>query len=197
MDRESALREGTSTPDPSSSDQNTKVYHPVDVPVRRPDPEEYRKVPGWGIDADPENDPTYPMKPNRTDDEQKGYTWPRPPQQPVTMEVLHSIERPNISAVYGEAAPPFGVSGMLRRFAYHYSESSLARWLPVALADRVNVWEGYLDDLAHGYIPNCFAERGWGAEWRHDPNRVVRKVAIGTAAAAVVVTMICRTRNQR
>ncbi len=33
-----------------------------------------KSVPGWGIDADPDNDPTYPMKPNRTDVEQQGYS---------------------------------------------------------------------------------------------------------------------------
>lgn len=69
------------------------------------------------MDADPKNDPTYPMK-NRTDEEIDGYTWERPPQQPVNIEVLRSVERPNIPAVFGTAVPPKGLSGMIRRMAF-------------------------------------------------------------------------------
>jgi hypothetical protein len=46
------------------------------------------QIKGWGVDADPKNDPTYPMK-LRNDGEQAGYSWERPLQQP-TVEVLHS-----------------------------------------------------------------------------------------------------------
>jgi threonine dehydrogenase-like Zn-dependent dehydrogenase len=38
---------------------------------------------GWGVDADPENDPTYPMK-KRNNGEHAGYTWQRPSQQRPT-----------------------------------------------------------------------------------------------------------------
>jgi hypothetical protein len=57
---------------------------------------------------------------------------------------------------------------MIRRFAFHYSESSYGHWLPLMLADRVNAVEGVLDDLASGHVPNVLAERGWNAEWRHN-----------------------------
>ena len=99
------------------------------------------QIKGWGVDADPKNDPTYPMK-RRTDAEQKGYTWERPPQQPETVEVLHSNERPNVTAVFGTVSPPAGLSGMLRRFAFKYSESDYGHWLPLMLADRVGEVEG-------------------------------------------------------
>ena len=36
---------------------------------------------GWGVDADPENDPTYPMR-DASQDDQRGMTWHRPPLQP-------------------------------------------------------------------------------------------------------------------
>src|SRR5579875_1125029 len=104
------------------------------------------RVPGWGIDADPENDPTYPMK-TRNNGEHAGYTWPRPPQQPETVEVLHSIERPNLTAVFGTTTPPTGLSGAIRRFGFRYSESSYAHWLPLMFADRVAAVEGILSDL--------------------------------------------------
>ena len=55
------------------------------------------QIKGWGVDADPKNDPTYPMK-NRNDGEHAGYSWERPPQQPITVEVLHSNERPDLTS---------------------------------------------------------------------------------------------------
>ena len=75
-----------------------------------------KDIPGWGIDADPQNNPTYPYKHwNGSDHERLNYE--RPPMQPVTVEVLHSIERPGLSCVFGTSVPPSGVSGAIRRFA--------------------------------------------------------------------------------
>src|SRR5688572_23491240 len=96
---------------------------------------EYEQVKGWGVDADPENDPAYPMK-RRTNLEHAGLSWNRPRIQPADVEVLHSNERPNLPATFGDSAPPTGLSGMLRRFAFRYSESSYGHWLPLMLADR-------------------------------------------------------------
>src|ERR687884_1988248 len=118
------------------------------------------QVKGWGVDANPENDPTYPIK-RRNNGEHAGYSWERPPQQRADVEVLHSNERPNVSAVFGTSTPPAGLSGMIRRFAFQYSESSYGHWLPLMLADRVNVVEGILQDLMKGHVPNVFAESGW------------------------------------
>jgi hypothetical protein len=140
------------------------------------------QLPGWNIDNDPENDPTYPMR-TRTPDDHKGYSWERPTQQPITIEVLHSIERPNITAVFGTSVPPSGLSGVIRRFAFKYSENSYLHWLPLLLADRVNVVEGVLADLAHGQVPNIFAEKGYPVEWKYDRKGLIIKLA--TAAAIV------------
>jgi hypothetical protein len=157
---------------------------------------DYSHIKGWGIDADPKNDPTYPMKPHRTDEEQKGYNWERPTQQPETVEVLHSNERPNLSAVFGTSTPPSGLSGMLRRYAFKYGEGSFAHWIPLLLADRVNVVEGVIDDLRRGYVPNIFAEKGWKAEWKHNPKGLVQKVAVGVVVATALVALVSR-RNKR
>lgn len=86
-----------------------------------------KQIKGWGVDANPKNDPTYPMK-ARNNGEHKGYTWERPTQQPITVEVLHSNERSNVTSVFGTSTPPSGLSGMLRRFAFKYSESSYGHW---------------------------------------------------------------------
>jgi hypothetical protein len=147
------------------------------------------QVRGWGIDADPKNDPTYPIK-RRNDGEHAGYSWKRPPQQPATIEVLHSNERPNITAVFGTSAPPSGLSGVIRRFAFGYSESSYGHWLPLMLADRVNMVEGLLDDLAHGHVPNIFAELGWKADWRHNRANLLLKVAAGALLISAAVAYL-------
>ena len=152
---------------------------------------DYSHINGWGIDADPANDPTYPMKPHRTDDEQKGYSWERPAQQPIDVEILHSIERPDVTAVFGTSTPPKGLSGMIRRFAFKYSENSYLHWLPLIMADRVNVVEGIVDDLKKGHVPNIFAEKGYKVEWKHNRMAFIQKmVVIGalTAAAVIVIT---------
>jgi hypothetical protein len=147
------------------------------------------QIKGWGVDADPKNDPTYPMR-NRNDGEHAGYSWERPPQQPITVEVLHSNERPDVTAVFGTSTPPSGLSGVLRRIAFGYSESSYGHWLPLVLADRVGVVEGVLSDLKHGQVPNVFAERGWKAEWEHNRTSLVRRILVGVALVSAAVAYI-------
>lgn len=154
-------------------------------------------IKGWGTDADPENDPAYPIK-IRTNEEQEGYNWERPPQQPVDVEVLHSNERPNVTAVFGTSAPPSGLSGKIRRYAFRYSESSYGHWLPLMLADRINVFEGIIDDLKKGYVPNIFAERGWKAEWKYNRAEFVRKIGVGVlVTSAIVVTSMLLRNNYK
>ena len=149
-------------------------------------PKDAPQVEGWGIDADPKNDPTYPMK-RRTDGEHAGYSWERPPQQPPTVEVLHSIERSDLTSAFGTSTPPSGPSGALRRLAFRYSESSYGHWLPLMLADRVGVAEGVLKDLASGRVPNVLAERGWKAEWEHNKSGLVRRILVGVFVVSAAV----------
>src|SRR5688572_20324187 len=138
----------------------------------------YSHIPGWGMDADPENEPTYPMK-NYTGDDHNRLNYQAPVQQPQDVEILMSIERPRKSAVFGTSTPPSGLSGMIRRFAFKYSESSWGHWLPLILADRVNVVEGIVDDIKQGQVPNFLAERGWNAEWKYNRTGLIRKAMIG------------------
>ena len=155
---------------------------------------DYTQIKGWGVDADPQNDPTYPMK-HRNNGEQAGYSWQRPPQQPIDVEVLHSNERPNVTAVFGTSTPPAGVSGMIRRSAFNYSESSYGHWLPLMLADRVSVVEGMVDDLKHGHVPNIFAERGWKAEWKHNRTSLAGRVLAGAALTFAATAYLRRGRD--
>lgn len=156
----------------------------------------YSHILGWGIDADPKNDPTYPIK-DRTDAEQKGYTWNRPPQQPVDVEVLRSIERPNVSAVFGTSTPPTGLSGQIRRFAFRFSESEYGHWLPLLVADRVNVVEGIIDDFKQGRVPNIFAEKGMSADWKYNRKGLLQQALIGVVVTTAVFAIFSRKKTKR
>lgn len=152
------------------------------------------QIKGWGVDADPENDPAYPMK-TRNNGEHAGYSWERPAQQPIDVEVLHSNERPNVSSTFGTSTPPAGLSGMIRRRAFDYSENSYAHWVPLMLADRIGMVEGVVSDLAHGHVPNIFEEMGLKAEWKHNRTGLLLKIAAGAVATAAVITIIRSRRN--
>ncbi|MET4108958.1 MULTISPECIES: hypothetical protein [Hymenobacter] len=156
--------------------------------------QDFAHIPGWGIDADPKNDPTYPNR-HRTGEEHDGRSWERPTQQVLDREVLHSIERPDYTAVVGNSVPPSGLSGMIRRFAFKYSENSYLHWLPLVMADKVNVVEGLLDDLAHGTVPNIWAEKGYNSEWKHDKKSLFIK--LGTVAALTAGVVYLMTSNNK
>jgi hypothetical protein len=157
--------------------------------------EDYKNIPGWGIDADSENEPTYPMK-HYTGDDHERLNYTRPALQPETVEILHSNERPNLTAVFGTSVPPSGVSGAIRRFAFKYSEASWNHWLPLLFADRVNMVEGIVDDLAHGHIPNIWAEKGYNAEWKHNKKGLLIKIA-STATVLFALSVLVSKKRRR
>jgi len=154
-----------------------------------------KDIPGWGMDADPENDPTYPMKhANGSDHERLNYE--KAPQQPVDIEVFHSIERPGVTRVFGTSTPPSGLSGVVRRYAYKYSEATATHWMTLILADRINVVEGKINDLKNGILPNPWVERGWRAEWKHNRPAFIRKAAT-TALLITAGIMLMSRKNKR
>lgn len=118
-------------------------------------------VKGWGIDADPDNDPTYPMRQREQGDGKKDDSCQRP-AQPQSVEVLHSNERPNLTSAFGTSAPPSGLSGVIRRRTFRHSESTYSHWLPLMLADRIGIVEGLVDDLLHGHVPKTFLPKRAG-----------------------------------
>ncbi len=69
-------------------------------------------------------------------------------------EVITHHERPGMTPVFGTSVPPSGLSGKMRALAFRYSENDIRHWLILLAADRVNVGEGLLEDLAHGHVPN-------------------------------------------
>ena len=153
------------------------------------------EIPGWGLDADPDNDPTYPMKHANGADHQR-LNYEKAPQQPLDMEILHSIERPGVTRVFGTSTPPIGLSGAIRRFAYKYSEATATHWMTLILADRVDAIQGKLIDLQHGILPNPWVERGWRAEWKYNRAGFIRNAAT-TALLVTAGILLLKRKNRR
>jgi hypothetical protein len=156
-------------------------------------------IPGWGVDADPRNDATYPMR-DRSADDSPGMNWQRPAQQVSDVEILQSVEHNRRPAVFGTSTPPAGLSGVIRRTAFGYSESQWAHWLLLMLADRVNEAEGVLGDLAQGKVPNLVEEMGLAAEWKYNREAYVRKMAATvavTGAVAGIGYLLLRSSGRR
>ena len=151
----------------------------------------FTHINGWGVDADPENEPTYPLK-RYTGDDHNRLGWERPELQKTSSEILKSNERPYLTAAFGTPNPPTALSGVLRRRAFKHSESSYAHWLPLILADRVNVIEGIIDDISKGHFPNIFKEKGWVAEWKHKPGKLVGRFIVGIVVTTLLVSAMKR-----
>jgi len=147
-------------------------------------------VVGWGADLDHSNRPAYPME--RTPPRLPNVHWDQPSAQPVNVEVLVSTERPGITPVFGTTLPPRGLSGSVRRLAFKASESDVRRWMLLLLADRIDVVEGVLHDLAHGHLPNVLGEMGMAAEWRYNRRALMGKLLL-LAALATAAALIART----
>ncbi|RYY59039.1 MAG: hypothetical protein EOO24_61045, partial [Comamonadaceae bacterium] len=111
---------------------------------------------GWGADLDRANRPAVPKErtPPRLQAQGADVHGQELEHQYSDVKVFHSVERPGITPVYGTTAPPRGLSGLMRGAAFKYSENDLRHWLILMAADRVDVGEGLLEDLAHGHIPN-------------------------------------------
>jgi hypothetical protein len=157
---------------------------------QRPTREQLTHIQGWGADLDRKNRPAVPMErtPPRFIHAHEG----KLPQQPENVEVLVSTERPGITPIFGTAQPPKGLSGMMRRVAFRWSENDLRHWLLLLAADRVNVVEGIGEDLAKGKVPNVLGEMGIKAEWQHNKAGLVKKAAIAGAVVGAAVYLMRR-----
>ena len=124
----------------------------------------YAHIPGWGSDLERGNRPAVPMErtPPRLD-----VPWSDPPpQQPMTVEVLKSVERPEHSHTCGTRLPPEGLSGAVRRAAFRRSENDIGHCLALVAADRVNIVEGLCQDVRRSPAKAIIAGLGIGlAAW--------------------------------
>ena len=153
-------------------------------------------IPGWGIDADPLDNPNYPIK-HYTGDDHRRKNWERPTLQTVKTEILKSTERPYLSAVFGTPNPPRGLSGVLRRLAFRYSENMNRHWLLLIFADRVNSFESILGDIIRFRFPNFIKEHGGRALWKYKPAALIWKVLIRMIVIAAIATLIVFLAKRR
>lgn len=101
-------------------------------------PAEYKKIHGWGADLDPRKRPMVPMELPSTVTNVRGIVKHRQvPQHKIHM----SNEHPDLAPVFGTSAPPRGLSGMLRDYAYEYGEGTNRHWMTLLIADRVDMLE--------------------------------------------------------
>jgi hypothetical protein len=178
-----------------SSDTGAPVYVEKTDPLER----QHRHrdtghINGWGADADPESRPAYPKE--RTPPRLPNVHWHEPAHQVATVKVFHSTERPGLTPVFGTVCPPSGLSGAMRDVAFRYSENDLRHWLILLGADRVNMVEGLLDDLAHGHVPNLWKEMGLAAEWRYNRKGFIAKAAVAGAVLGAAVLLMKRRRSR-
>lgn len=120
------------------------------------------RIPGWGADLDPADRPSVPQE--RFDPDATGAHWDFPDRQEEKWPRERSIEHQFLTPVFGTSTPPRGLSGMLRRFAYRYSEARAAHWLLLLAADRVNAVESHLASLITKRPDNPITETGISAE---------------------------------
>ena len=172
---------------------NDTVYVEDTPPRSRQQRPAREEVVGWGADLDPADRPAYPKErtPPRLD---VPYERPAEQENHHHIEVFHSTERPGRSPVWGTSSPPRGLSGVMRRFAYRFSENDVRHWLMLLAADRVDVGEGLLEDLAHGHVPNLFKEMGGPAEWRYNRDGFIRKAAIAGVVVGAAYLLLRRRR---
>ena len=127
----------------------TDVHRPyvADKPFRRESNDELRaRIPGWGVDLDPQDRPGHPREQPGIE---TGAHWELPERQEETYPRERSIEHGMLPPVFGTVAPLHGVSGMIRRYAYaRFGEARLAHWLLLILGDRVEAFGAHVRSLA-------------------------------------------------
>ncbi len=125
------------------------------------------RIPGWGVDLDPADRPSVPRE--RFDPDLNGAHWEFPERQPERWPRERSIEHELLPPVFGTACPPKGLSGVVRRFAYRYSEARAAHWLLLLGADRVDALESHLRSFATLRPDNPITQTGVLSELTHHP----------------------------
>ena len=135
-----------------------------DQPRNAPDLEEVkRRIPHWGADLDPANRPSATVEMVA----ETGAHWDFPERQPETFPREKSTEHRFLTPVFGTAQPLKGLSGMIKRHAYTYSEGRLAHWMLLMIGDRVDVLESRIGTALRGRPDNVISETGVLSEFKN------------------------------
>ncbi len=134
----------------------------------RPDISELRaRIPGWGVDLDPNDRPSVPKL--KYDPQSTGAHWDFPDRQEQLVPRERSIEHKFVTPVFGTATPLRGLSGVIRRYSYrNYSEARAAHWLLLIAADRVDAVESHLRSFFTLRPDNPITQTGIKAEFTHN-----------------------------
>jgi hypothetical protein len=144
------------------------VAYTREKPQTAPSSDELRRtIPGWGIDLDPADRPSYP-KEIATD---LPVPWDFPERQQPRGFREKSTEHKFLTPVFGTAQPLHGLSGAIRRYAYTFSEARTAHWLLLMAGDRVDVLESRVAALLSGRPDNAIAETGVLREFKNHAYR--------------------------
>ena len=137
-------------------------------PRTAPDSDELRQtIPGWGVDLDPADRPSYPKEALQD----TGAHWDFPERQAERVPREKSTEHKFLTPVFGTAQPLRGLSGVIRRYAYTLSEGRTAHWLLLIAGDRVDVLESRVEALMQGRPDNPITETGVLREFRNHAYR--------------------------
>jgi len=63
--------------------------------------------------------------------------------------------------------------------------------------DRVNMLEGFVEDIAKGHLPNIAKELGLGAEWKHNRKAFISKSMVAGLVIGLVVYGLCSKRKMK
>jgi hypothetical protein len=121
-------------------------------------------IPGWGVDLDRKDRPAFPKE--NFDPLSTGAHWDFPERQVERWPRERSVEHKFLTPVFGTSCPPRGLSGLIRRYAYRFSEGRAAHWTLLMLADRVDVAEHRVLALGQGRPDNVITETGVLAEFK-------------------------------
>jgi hypothetical protein len=154
------------------------TYTAAKPPLAEPIEHLRARIPGWGVDLSPADRPAVPRE--KFDPDLSGAHWDFPERQPEERPRERSMEHAFLTPVFGTTCPPRGLSGRIRRLAYHrYSEGRAAHWLMLLAADRIDTKESILGSFLTRRPDNPIAETGVLSEFkRHGfSSRVGRKRA--------------------
>ena len=141
------------------------AYTPEKPPLPETPDQLRARIPGWGVDLDPKDRPSVPKL--QFQEDFTGAHWEFPERQPERYPRERSVEHGMLTPVFGTAQPPSGVSGVIRRYAYRYSEGRAAHWLLLVAADRVDALEHHLKSFLTLHPDNPITETGVKAEFTH------------------------------
>jgi len=150
-------------------------------------------IPGWGSDLDSEQRPGVPR--DAAPDIGPENLYIDVTAQVPRHRIHKSTEHAQLTPVFGTACPPRGLSGRLRDAGYRYSEGRLARWMTLMFADRVDMVEGLLEDLARLRPPNVVREMGLASEWRYNRKGVVKAAAVSAVLIGAALLLMRRGRR--